>query len=409
MGKINLGIFIVFTFIYIQCKTTSPNTEKVFPDVPIREVADVSEEKKSNTTLDRAIDRGFIVTKDSVAGDTLVRDSSHVNIPEGGDKDNSTVGENTINYPPISPPFIYPKFPQKNKKPKPRPTPVVSEDSAKNTTENPVIPEISSEKMSELVKARATYEYEKTMYVHTVHRVELVISRELSEDVIQNLAPTFQDSDKLTNQITHIGDVVSAELIDPTGGQHFKIMPLSVRTQKVFTKDTFGYLWQWDVIPLKADVGLPLRLKASTKIGDADVNIPIFDTKIKVISSKKDTSIFWIGGGVLLGLLGLLIFFLVRRKKSKEKATQKIPIKLADKWQMLIGHNKTAVVLEKLIVYLKKIDSNKLEDVLVLQSSFKENRRKANLNVISTEKEGMENARINLALLELLNEMTEDR
>lgn len=262
-----------------------------------------------------------------------------------------------------------------------------------------------SKEIAGLVKAEATYEYEKTMYTDSIHRIEFVISKDLDRELIYEYAPTFENSDKLKDEIAYVGDIVAADLIDPTNGQNFQITPLSIRVQQVFSKDTFGYLWQWDVIPLKSGK-LPLRLRAFTKIGDVDVNIPIFDTDIEVVSNKDEISqvTFIIGGFITIFLIGFGTFFL-RKKKVINQSKDVIPKELSEELKSLIGNDKTAIVFDKLESYLKEINSERLEDLIVLKSSFNRNKRKSNLNVIDSDEENIERSRINLAIIELINEM----
>ena len=255
----------------------------------------------------------------------------------------------------------------------------------------------------QLVEAKATYEYEKEMILDSINRVEFVISKNLEKTELFDYAPSFKGSTKIDEREVKVGDVISAQLIDPSNGENFKITPLSVEIQTVFLRDTFGYLWQWDITPLKQGT-LPLRLKAMTRINGQDINIKVFDTDIVVFSREEEPRnvLIYIAGGLAILIVGILWFFRKKKKAKKQKAEQ-IPEQLVDELNQLIGKGDTLKAINRLEEYFDKIGSKKLKDLVLLKSSWNENKRKGNLNLIDNEEEGIENSKIKFALLDLIN------
>lgn len=262
----------------------------------------------------------------------------------------------------------------------------------------------------ELIDAIATYEYQKEMYLDSVHRVEFTISRGIDREQLYEIASSFAESDHLGEEKVEVGDEITAQLIDPSGGLNYKITSYGLATKKVFSRDTFEQLWEWDVLPLKAG-DLPLRLNATTRINGYDVDIPVFDTNIKVYARAQPPSRLPIYLGIGVFFIGsvVLMLFLRGKKQRQEKEKQ---VKLApeeiNELNQLIGAGEVLKAIQHLEEHLKKHQSEKLKDLIVLKSSFQENKRKSNLNVIDSEDAGIENSRINLALLDLIGELKEE-
>jgi hypothetical protein len=260
---------------------------------------------------------------------------------------------------------------------------------------------------SPLSAATATYEYAQNMIVDSTHRVEFTISRGWREELIRDMTQSFEENDSLAQQEIWIGELVEVELIDPNEGKYFSIVPLSVPQQRILATDTTFHIWQWNVKPLQTG-SLPLIMRAFTTVNDEDYNIPVFDTRIDVTAKAKEVTppgfnylnmVYALLGVVLLSRIGLTIF----RNRGKHAAKKiELPISLATDLADQIGDNKTLSVLEQLETYLRQRESRDLSDVLLLKASWLENRRKGNLNVINDDTESIENARINLAVLELI-------
>lgn len=262
---------------------------------------------------------------------------------------------------------------------------------------------------NDLINAIASYEYSREMYVDSVHRVELVISKEMDRNTVYKLAPSLAESKSVKDSVVKIGDAITANLIDPSAGELYKITPLSLETQRLLTKDTFGYLWQWDVIPL-TEGNHPLRLKATTEINGYPVNIPVFDTNIRVISRKNDGQpvLLYVGLGALL-LIGFITFALRKKKQDQKEEETKLSPEQVNRLNDLIGMGETLEAMELLEQHLEAHHSDKLKDLILLKSSWQDNRRKSNLNVIDADDANVEDSRIKMALLELMDELKTDK
>ncbi|MEM1327084.1 MAG: hypothetical protein AAGI23_14075 [Bacteroidota bacterium] len=253
----------------------------------------------------------------------------------------------------------------------------------------------------------ATYEYEQSMLIDSSQRVEFTISKGWQEELIRDLVGSFDEGDALAQEAIMVGDFVTVELVDPSQGNYFSIVPLSVSRQRITQQDTVLNIWQWNVQPLQTG-NLPLVMRAFTTVDGEDHNIPVFDAIIEVksrvtdpVASPPDYTVWYVSAGLLL-LFG--IGFFIYDKKQPSPSTKKVllPAALAVDLSEQIGGNRTLQALEKLETYLRDHQSRDLTDVLTLKASWLENRRKGNLNVIDDETESIENARINLATLELL-------
>ena len=157
-----------------------------------------------------------------------------------------------------------------------------------------------------------------------------------------------------------------------------------------------------DVIPLTAG-NHPLRLKATTEINGYQVNIPVFDIKIRVIARKNDEQpvLLYVGLGLLL-LVGGGVFLLRKKKEVTQEKAAKLSPEQVGQLNELIGMGETEEALEMLEQHLETHQSNKLKDLILLKSSWQDNRRKSNLNVIDPDDANIEDSRIKLALLDIV-------
>lgn len=256
--------------------------------------------------------------------------------------------------------------------------------------------------ISNLIDAEVSYEYAREMLLDSIHRYEFVLSKNMAFEAIEALAPTLEKSETVKRDAVKVGDYISAQLIDPSQGENFDIVPLSLKEQGILVADSFACLWQWDIRPLQKGT-LPLRLKVLTRIGDREVDIPVFDANIEVYTREAE-GFPLVYGGIALGILGLLGYLFFRKKKSAEKRSH-LPKALALNIKKLVGDGKTVDALELLEVHLEKTKSKHLNDAIVLQSTLQDAMRKNNLNVLSAEDFRQEAAKVNFALLDLVKQL----
>jgi hypothetical protein len=249
--------------------------------------------------------------------------------------------------------------------------------------------------------ATASYECERDMKLDSIHRVELVISKSLDTVMILSRAASFENPDNIEHEAIEIGDFVSAQLIDPSNGMNFQISTLSLEKQRITRRDTFSYLWQWDVRPLQTG-NLPLRLKVITELEGEMRDIPVFDTQIRVQSEEVPPKPWWIIPASLAVLLGLGTLFYFKRKKQHAIATLPLPEDVVREVRALVSDGETLEALGLLETRLANTHPAILDEVLLLKANYNKTRRKLSLNQISQEAASVEYSKVHTGILEIL-------
>lgn len=283
--------------------------------------------------------------------------------------------------------------------------PIVEGPNRQDTSASlPLDPGQKTDDFGGLRGALASYEFEREMKLDSIHRVEFVLSKSLAESMIVSRASSFEGSENIEHEAVKIGDYVTAELIDPSNGVNFTISALSLDRQHILRKDTFSYLWQWDLRPQMSG-SLPLRLKVITELEGEKQDIPVFDTKIRVFTPEKDPLPFWIIPTVLAFAvsIGTFLFFYLRRKKLAEAEAEKpLPAELVREVRDLVSDGETLDALELLEQKLEAMHSKRLDEVLLLKANYNKTKKKLSLNQLSQEVASIEFSKVHSGILELL-------
>lgn len=276
--------------------------------------------------------------------------------------------------------------------------PVIIDSS---TAEIKVDPNDGKASLGGLRGATASYECERDMKLDSIHRVELVLSKSLDTAMILSRAASFENPDNIEHERVEIGDFVSAQLIDPSNGLNFQISQLSLEKQRITRRDTFSYLWQWDVRPLQTG-NLPLRLKVITELEGEMRDIPVFDTQIRVQSEEVPPKPWWIVPASLALLLALGTLYYFKRKKQHATAMLPLPEDVVREVRALVSDGETLEALGVLESRLANTHPAILDEVLLLKANYNKTRRKLSLNQISQEAASVEYSKVHTGILELL-------
>lgn len=283
--------------------------------------------------------------------------------------------------------------------------PIVEDPGLQDTSATlPLDPGQKTDNFGGLRGAVASYEFEREMKLDSIHRVEFVLSKSNNDSMIVSRASSFEGSENIEHETVAVGDYVTAELIDPSNGVNFTISALSLDRQHILRKDTFSYLWQWDVRPQMSG-SLPLRLKVITELEGEKQDIPVFDTKIRVFTPEEDPLPFWIIPTVLAFAvsIGTFLFFYLRRKKLAEAEAEKpLPAELVREVRDLVSDGETLDALELLEQKLEAMHSKRLDEVLLLKANYNKTKKKLSLNQLSQEVASIEFSKVHSGILELL-------
>ncbi len=171
------------------------------------------------------------------------------------------------------------------------------------------------------------YHIDDSMHVGEVSFAELKIGLKEETELIEEIKRInrsrdnrVQDADIESRAIT-IGENMKARLIDPTGGERFKIIQLSATEQKLDLSGQHSTLWQWSITPLKSGIG-ELVISIDILVDGVPKSFPVYQTRVAIFALNGTISTWWIYvTGTLLVVL-LVILTLWFRKKKVHKGNE---------------------------------------------------------------------------------------
>lgn len=247
---------------------------------------------------------------------------------------------------------------------------------------------------------RVSYQIPDKMIVDETYRIELIISEKYKEQQLVEMVASFTDTAKISTETISIGNDMKVSLISPYPVKQFHITPLSNETQSIKNKELT--LWQWDVVPL-LDGKSKLILNVEILINNKEQSIPVFDKEINIVSKSFDYG-FLITLFVLT--LVILVFLILIIKQSKKSRTMnEINSNIVVEIKKLITENKTKQALDKLEKYLRNVDNDLHNQIIMHQANYISISQQADLNTISFADAKQSFAQINFAILRLLDKL----
>lgn len=150
-----------------------------------------------------------------------------------------------------------------------------------------IVPDI--EKTSKNLTGRLNYIMADTMEVGVTDIVSVVVSRNMTKDVVVNSVPTFRNRSRIVDTIIRVTPEMSVRLLEIGTVGNFHIDDLTPIVQKIELEDTTLTMWQWRVTPLK-DGDKVLTITVDLMIDGVEKNLNIYDGKIYVHMKNK----FWV-------------------------------------------------------------------------------------------------------------------
>jgi hypothetical protein len=180
--------------------------------------------------------------------------------------------------------------------------------------------------VDDMVRGRIGYVIPDPMDEEKSYLATATITKSQTDSVLlKNIDPTSAQKEEI-----NVSSRMKVRLLDPTGGESFKITALSSEEQFVSAED--NTIWRWNVIPLNSGEHT-LRLVAVATIfdskGKSDKDIEVFNRTFTVRSAPflKTASKFvsdnwqWFAGTIAIPLL-LYLFSSIRKKKKEEDKTK---------------------------------------------------------------------------------------
>lgn len=150
-----------------------------------------------------------------------------------------------------------------------------------------IVPDI--EKVSKNLTGRLNYIMSDTMEVGITDIVSVVVSRNMTKDVVVNSVLTFRNRSRIVDTIIRVTPEMSVRLLEIGTIGNFHIDDLTSVVQKIEIEDTTLTMWQWRVTPLK-DGDKVLTITVDLMIDGVEKNLNIYDGEIYVHMKNK----FWV-------------------------------------------------------------------------------------------------------------------
>lgn len=136
--------------------------------------------------------------------------------------------------------------------------------------------------LDQLVRGKIAYDIPGHMKIDSTYKVLVTITKAESDRILFS----GLDSSHFTKDSIKISSRVKMILIDPSGDDDFKIIPLSSEEQLV--DDSSNTVWNWSIIPLRAgenNIVIRASAKVLDRLGENYRDIQVFEKSISIQSS----------------------------------------------------------------------------------------------------------------------------
>lgn len=258
-----------------------------------------------------------------------------------------------------------------------------------------------------------------TMVLGQQETVTLTITRDTSQRSSPRVIDKFREitgrsdlpAPKVREEIIKITRIMKAELKDPSppGSEKFFINPSEPREQIVDLVNGDLTTWVWTVTPLVAGDNYPLNVVVSIIFEKEGREVPKFEEQIfrvNVVVEKTFLQRNWLWLLLpLVILVGLLLWFLSRRKKEAKKDLQlNLPFQeITDR----IGRGELAAALDLMERSLEGQSDQFHQQAVLLQARLAKVEEKSNLGIADEKEISVERNQINHAVLNILEKIRE--
>lgn len=221
-----------------------------------------------------------------------------------------------------------------------------------------------------------TWNYQKSIYKELI-------------DLVGNISSNTEDVSKLETLKKDFDKYYDGEMIFAEADDHELI-----KRMMILRKDYENHL-----------LGLNDFYKTDKLKQSCRKLIKQLNTTISNGDTKSRTKLFL---PLLAGLASLILYYLFSFfVKSKRKSKEQLPTETVDKIKHLIGNAKTEEALDILKEILEKKKSSKLDTLLLIRAQYYKTQEEKNLELIDFNQVRTSRAKINQAILDLLNMQSE--